>query len=483
MTDTEITEASALRDNEADEARRYWASRSLDSNDRAQSWSTAIAEHILAMNPRSVFEFGCSSGTNLRALGERGNAFLSGVDVNLGAVDHAQSSGLNVALGDQRSLPLFPNNTFDVSFTISTLDHVPDPGPTLAQLGRISQAGVVLLEPWLGREGRVETYVDPATGRREPSPPYYYSWDYQQLASTYLPGWSLTDEPFEIPTDFGRFCRLITLRPPATSGRRRRRRPDVARKPVPVPALDWAAQRIEALEGFAAARCVVELGCGDASRSIALAVRHPDIYFIASDYPIAEEVSQREDLPPNLELASIDAMAIDLDSTSTDLVFSVAVMEHIAGLDSCLAETHRILRPGGTHYYIQAPFWSCAQGHHFRHWDDTTFEFIPKYAHLTMTPEALGNHLAAGPQPPFDIDECIARIYHRDDLSRLGRDKTKAIVANSRFDIASWEDYPDRRYDEMLADAAFPRLLEPLRREELGIGGAYIRLRRPLADT
>ncbi len=101
-------------------------------------------------------------------------------------------------------------------------------------------------------------------------------------------------------------------------------------------------------------------------------------------------------------------------------------MEHVAELDACLAAVHRVLRPGGVYFYVQAPFWTCAQGHHFRHDDDRTYDFIPKYSHLTHDADGIAALLRErSATPPFDVDACVSSIYGRPDLSRLGLDATR----------------------------------------------------------
>ena len=91
--------------------------------------------------------------------------------------------------------------------------------------------------------------------------------------------------------------------------------------------------------------------------------------------------------------------------------------------------SHRALRPGGVYFYIQAPFWSCAQGHHFRHSDDATYDFIPKFSHLTHDRDGLrGDAPRPARSRPFDIDACVDSVFDRPDLSRLGLRQTRAIV-------------------------------------------------------
>jgi SAM-dependent methyltransferase len=246
--------------------------------------------------------------------------------------------------------------------------------------------------------------------------------------------------------------------------------------------LDWAAQKVAKAPGFRDATDVVELGAGDFSRSIALAERNPTKRFLSTDYSFSEKA--RANLPvvesmTNADTATVDARTIELPPASVDMIFSVALMEHVAELQPCLEAVERALRPGGVYFYIQAPFWSCSQGHHFRHGEDTTYEFIPKFSHLTHDRDAFATMLREGPPPTFDIDRCVAMVFDRPDLSRLGLRQTRAIVESGPLQLEGWTETPDRRYDESAAKEAFPLLRYRFEFEELRVCGAEVVLRKP----
>lgn len=246
--------------------------------------------------------------------------------------------------------------------------------------------------------------------------------------------------------------------------------------------LDWAAAKVAAVPGFRAARDVVELGAGDFSRSISLGRRYPGKRFVSTDYTISQRAATARSVVeamPNVRTATVDARKIDLPPESVDLMFSIALMEHIAELADCLEAVHRALRPGGVYFFIQAPFWSCAQGHHFRHSDEVTYQYIPKYSHLTKDRDAFGAMLRNGPKPPFDIDGCVRSIFDRADLSRLGLRATRASVESGPLQVLRWQEIADRRYDDAAAKTAFPELLYPFRFEELAVSGAEVVLRKP----
>jgi SAM-dependent methyltransferase len=251
---------------------------------------------------------------------------------------------------------------------------------------------------------------------------------------------------------------------------------------TPTRPLDWAAQKVAKAPGFGAARDVVELGAGDFWRSIALAERNPRQRFLSTDNAFGERATNNLGLVEsiaNVRTATIDARTIELPAESVDFIFSIALMEHVAELAECLEAVHRVLRPGGVYFYIQAPFWSCAQGHHFRHGDEATYNFIPKYSHLTHDRGQFAAMLRGGPTPPFDIDACVRSVFDRTDLSRLGLRQTRTIVENGPLRIDGWTETADRRYDEAAAETAFPDLRYPFEFAELAVGGAEVVLRKP----
>jgi SAM-dependent methyltransferase len=172
---------------ELESAGAYWAGRSVGAFSREREWSARLAERIVALQPTDVLEFGCNVGRHLEQLARRGIG-ATGIDINLDAVYVARAKGLDVLLGDERTLSLFDPESFDVAYTVSVIDHIPEPQTALDELDRIART-LVLVEPWLGFEGKVETTSD---GKR--ANPFLYSWDYAER----LPEREWTTEPFPI---------------------------------------------------------------------------------------------------------------------------------------------------------------------------------------------------------------------------------------------------------------------------------------------
>lgn len=198
-------------------AKAHWAGvgvRGFYQHD--QPWAHFISERILAHEPQAVFEFGCNVGRNLASLRDRAPSIaVSGIDINPDAIEAGQALGLDVAVGDEQHLGSYDTNQFDVVFTVSVLDHVPEPGPILQALCRVASRAVLLLEPWLGEEGKVLENRSVQSGSMVSTTPYSYSWNYRDLAQEYAASWTLSIEEYPLDTNLGRYYQLYSLTPPA----------------------------------------------------------------------------------------------------------------------------------------------------------------------------------------------------------------------------------------------------------------------------
>jgi SAM-dependent methyltransferase len=168
-----------------------------------------------------VLEFGCNAGKNLIALlRKQPTVFASGVDINSAAIEFGRNhSNLRLSCGDETVLDIIPDQAFDVVFTVSVLDHLPEPGAVVANLARISRKAVLLLELYTGQEGRVVRNTERRTGKWIDTTPYSYSWDYPRLFSEGLPDWPFEARDVPIDSNLGRFYKLYRLmRPSAVAG-------------------------------------------------------------------------------------------------------------------------------------------------------------------------------------------------------------------------------------------------------------------------
>lgn len=56
---------------------------------------------------------------------------------------------------DEKLLKILPSNTYDVSFTLSVLDHIPDPFTAIINLIRISKYNVFFLNHFWDMKGKL----------------------------------------------------------------------------------------------------------------------------------------------------------------------------------------------------------------------------------------------------------------------------------------------------------------------------------------
>lgn len=190
---------------EAERAQHWWASMGVDEFYLDQvHWSRHIAGEVVRHGPSSVLEFGSNCGRNLSAIRQLDSQILlTGIDVNPGAAALGRERGLDVRTGDQYLLDAMPDGSYDVAFTVSVLDHLPDPQPVLAALIRIARTAVILLEPWIGREGKIVRGPNQEAGVIEDIESYAYSWDYLRLIADLAPNRHVSSHPYDLGPSAG----------------------------------------------------------------------------------------------------------------------------------------------------------------------------------------------------------------------------------------------------------------------------------------
>jgi len=240
--------------------------------------------------------------------------------------------------------------------------------------------------------------------------------------------------------------------------------------------MTWQAHWVSQTSGFADATRILEVGAGGFETSVYLARRFPEKEFVGLDFTLSPlALKTLGNGPSNLTVVKHDARNMRIFAEGYfDFIFSVAVMEHIAELADHLEETARILRKDGLYCFWQAPFWSCSKGHHFRH--DAPDCPIPPYSHLHLTQSEMREQLIERGIAPDEAGDIAEFIYARGDLSRLGRSQTRAIIEDSPFEIAQWEDQDDDRYNPEGVSRVMARNLYGLPENDLRFKGAKVRL-------
>lgn len=110
-----------------------------------------------------------------------------------------------------------------------------------------------------------------------------------------------------------------------------------------------------------------------------------------------------------------------------DLVFSVAVLEHINELGDALRKMQTALVPGGLMYHAVGPIWSGPRGHHVfptyfeEHGKDAGARVVAglrPWMHLFFTPDQMRDHLLATLEPSL-ADAAVHSIYESPRINRF----------------------------------------------------------------
>jgi SAM-dependent methyltransferase len=117
--------------------------------------------------------------------------------------------------------------------------------------------------------------------------------------------------------------------------------------------------------------------------------------------------------------------------SSYDLIFGIAVIEHLPNLETILGECVKILNTNGRIALHGAAFWSSNLGHHvFVHIDKARYEFnannpIDDFSHIYFSKQEMETHLIEVKQLPathaaaivnYIYDNPILNRYHYEDI-------------------------------------------------------------------
>lgn len=117
---------------------------------------------------------------------------------------------------------------------------------------------------------------------------------------------------------------------------------------------DWLNDRIDA-QGFAELRRelaaglagrVLEIGCGTGAM-FAYYGRDVEVEAIEPDAEFRALAIEKARAHPNVRVSDGDAMRLDFDDATFDVVLVSLVLCSVPSVDAALREVHRVLRPGG----------------------------------------------------------------------------------------------------------------------------------------
>jgi SAM-dependent methyltransferase len=205
-----------------------------------------------------------------------------------------------------------------------------------------------------------------------------------------------------------------------------------------------------------------------------------DLYAFDNSWEqIAAECRERFGVTVEFRQAALEDHGF-LEAGAVDLCASAAVLEHCRDLNSVLAESMRLLRPGGSFYAAYGPLWYGPGGDHFSGRDGQ--ESI--YNHIGLDEDAYGAYVKAHLQPREDF-QSGGRYVELDLFSRLatrgylaafeeaGFVRDALVVELSPDALSYRERFPERwrallarldgqcDEDDLIIKANFVRLLKP----------------------
>ena len=137
-----------------------------------------------------------------------------------------------------------------------------------------------------------------------------------------------------------------------------------------------------------------------------------------------------EDINGPIERRRLDARCIaeSFAEGSVDIIFGVAVLEHIDGLDAFFAGARHALSPNGMLYAHGGPIWTSAKGHHIgfigeaKHYrfGNPDTNPIRDWTHLVLDRKTLAEDLIVRDVPANDAEKIAEQVYESDDRNRVG---------------------------------------------------------------
>lgn len=127
-------------------------------------------------------------------------------------------------------------------------------------------------------------------------------------------------------------------------------------------------------------------------------------------------------LPEGIRFEVVDASLTDFPDSSFDLIYGIAVLEHIPDLPRMCREIRRMLRRGGKAFLQGHPFWSSSFGHHvwYLRKDGTRYMFheannpIIDWSHLVLPPDELASELRSRGVPREDAGQIVNFVFNLD---------------------------------------------------------------------
>lgn len=188
---------------------------------------------------------------------------------------------------------------------------------------------------------------------------------------------------------------------------------------------------------------ILEIG-GDLSYSVASylvnnGAKHVTSINIDSKFP-TKEISNK--------ISAKNLSATELtkyyNEETFDVVFGVAILEHIDNTSLLLKQIYSVLKKNGLVLLQGGPIWTCSIGHHvwvncnenIYRFNNQTKNPIPNWYHLLLSPDKMKTFLVDKQNIlPEHADKIVSYIYDGRDLSRIGYADLLEVFDKSQFKI------------------------------------------------
>ena len=125
----------------------------------------------------------------------------------------------------------------------------------------------------------------------------------------------------------------------------------------------------------------------------------------------------------------MDARRMAFPDKSFDVIFGVAILEHINNLDMFFAECSRVLKPGGCLYLHGGPLWSSYVGHHvYLKVENIYYKFlennpIQPWDHLLLDKDEMFNKINERISNSLHSLEIVNQVFESNFINRVFPEK------------------------------------------------------------
>jgi SAM-dependent methyltransferase len=149
----------------------------------------------------------------------------------------------------------------------------------------------------------------------------------------------------------------------------------------------------------------------------------------------------------------MDARRMAFPDKSFDVIFGVAILEHINNLDMFFAECSRVLKPGGFLYLHGGPLWSSYVGHHvYLTIDNTEYKFlennpIQPWDHLLLDKDEMYIKINRQISNSLHSTKIVNQVYESSFINRVFPEKIiedfqKSNLAIIDLKLTKWRAMP-----------------------------------------